>query len=175
VVDGVGEDVLEGLLVLLFGLDLLRPEAPAEDVVLPGVAVVEGAGVLAVQVAHPVGEVRERRLDQEVVVVAEQAAGVEAPAVAAADTSEDLGEDGPIPVVAEDRLVVIALGSDVVEGAGGEVAARSSHRLDASGGANAGTEIPVSRRKGGTDVSRARQRTSPQLPRPEGRRRKGPG
>jgi hypothetical protein len=172
VVDGVREDVLEGLVVLLFGLDLFRPEASPEDVVLPGVTVVEGAGVLAVEVAHPVGEVRERRLDEQVVVVAEQAAGVETPAVAPADPSQDQDEDGPVPVVAEDRLVVIAFRSDVVEGAGGEIATRSSHRREASGGASAETGISVSRRKGGTDVSRARQWTPPQRPRPNGRRAK---
>jgi hypothetical protein len=170
--DRVGEDVLEGLLVLLFGLDLFRPEASAEDVVLPGVAVVEGAGVLAIEVAHPLGKVRERGLDQEVVVVPQQTAGVEAPAVAAADASEDLGEDCPVPVVAEDRLVVIPFRSDVVEGAGGESATRSSHLRDASGGGGAVTENSVSRRKGGTDVSSARQRTPPQRLRPKGTRAK---
>ena len=75
-VDRVFEDVLERLVVLLRGLDLFRPEATAEDVVLAAVAVVEGAGVLTVQVPHPVREVGERGLDEEVVVVAEQAAGV---------------------------------------------------------------------------------------------------
>jgi hypothetical protein len=58
VVDGVVEDVLESALVLLLGLNVLRPEALPEDVVLAPVPLVEGAGVLAVQVTHPVGEVR---------------------------------------------------------------------------------------------------------------------
>jgi hypothetical protein len=130
VVNRVVEDVLERLVVLLCGLDLFGPEAASEDVVLAAVAIVEGAGILTVQIAHPVGEVGERRLDEEVVVVAEQAAGVQAPPVATADAPQDLGEDGPVPVVAEDRLVVIAFRPDVVEGAGGEVATRSSHRRD---------------------------------------------
>jgi hypothetical protein len=73
---GVVEDVVERPLVLLFRLDHLRPEALAEDVVLAPVAFVEGARVLSVQVAHPVGQIRERRLDEKVVVVAEQAARV---------------------------------------------------------------------------------------------------
>jgi hypothetical protein len=38
----------------------------AEDVVPAAVPLVEGAGVLAVQVAHAVGEVRKRGLDEEV-------------------------------------------------------------------------------------------------------------
>jgi hypothetical protein len=76
VVDRVVEDVFERLLVLPFGLDHSGPEAAPEDVVLAAVPLVEGAGVLAVQVTHALREVRVRRLDEEVVVVAEQAAGV---------------------------------------------------------------------------------------------------
>jgi hypothetical protein len=173
VVDGVVEDVVERFLVLLFRLDLFRPEPSAEDVVLPAVAFVEGAGILAVQVAHSVGQVRERGLDQQVVVVAEQAAGVQAPAVAAADAPQNLGEGGSVPVVAKDRLVVVALRTDVVVGAGGEVATWSSHRGDRTGGGDIRTVIPSSWRSVGTDVSRARQQTRPQEPRPCGRRRKG--
>ncbi len=109
VVDRVGEDVFEGPLVLPFGLDHSGPEAAPEDVVLPAVPLVEGAGVLAVQVPHALGEVRLRRLDEQVVVVAEQAAGVQAPAVASSYVTKKLVEDGAIPVVAEDRLVVVAL------------------------------------------------------------------
>jgi hypothetical protein len=127
VVDGVVEDVLEGALVLLLRLDVLRPEALSEDVVFAAVAAVEGAGVLAVEVAHALGEVRERRLDDEVVVVAEKAAGVEAPAVAPLDATEDLEEDGPVTVVEEDRRVVVPLRADVVVRAGLEVAMRASH------------------------------------------------
>jgi hypothetical protein len=127
VVDRVVEDVFEGGVVLLLRLDHLRPEALAEDVVLALVALVEGASVLAVQVAHPVREVREGRLDDQVVVVAEQAAGVETPVVAALDAPQDLEEDGPVPVVLEDRRVVVPLRSEVVVGPGGEVAVRSPH------------------------------------------------
>jgi hypothetical protein len=75
-VDGVLEDVVERVVVLLFGLDHFRPVAPAEDVILSAVAFGEGARVLAVEVAHAVGQVGERRLDDEVVVVAEQTASV---------------------------------------------------------------------------------------------------
>jgi hypothetical protein len=172
--DRIVENVLDRLLVLLFGLDLFRPEAAAEDVVLPAVAVIEGAGVLAVQVAHAVGEVREGCLDEQVVVVAEQAAGVQPPAVAATDAPQDLREDRPVPVVAEDRLVVVALRSHVVVGAGGEVATRSCHRGDRSAAARAGMGIPVSRCGGGTDSARARRETRPQSPSPNRMRRKRP-
>jgi hypothetical protein len=61
--DRIADDVIEGVGVLLLGLDHLRPEAAAEDVVLAAVALIEGACVGAVEVAHAVGEVRGRRLD----------------------------------------------------------------------------------------------------------------
>ena len=125
--EGVVEDVVERLLVLGFGLDHLRPEALAENVVLASMAFVERACVLSVQVAHPVGEVRERRLDQEVVVVAEQAACVKTPAVVAADAPQDLQEDCAVPVVEEDRRVVVPFRPDVVERARLEVTKRPAH------------------------------------------------
>jgi len=130
VVDGVLEDVLERLVVLLFGLDHFRPEPATEDMVLSSMPVVECAGVLTVEVAHAVGQIRERRFDQQVVVVAEQAAGVQAPAVATADAAEDLREDGAVGVVAEDGLIVVPLRDDVVVRAFLEVAARASHAGD---------------------------------------------
>jgi len=95
---------------------------------------VERTGVAAVEVAHAVGEVGERRLDDEVVVVPEQAACVQAPAVAPPDASQDLDEDDPVPVVEEDGSVVVPLRCDVVVGAVGEVALRSSHRGDRTAG-----------------------------------------
>jgi hypothetical protein len=127
VVDGVVEDVVERVVVLLFGLDHLRPEALAEDVVLASVAFVEGARVLAVEVAHPVGQVRQGRLDEQVVVVPEQAAGVQPPAVRTPDAPQDLEEDGAIPVVEEDRRVVVPFRSDVVVGARREIPVRAAH------------------------------------------------
>ena len=159
VVDRVVEDVLERGLVLLLGLDLFRPEALAEDVVLAAVALVEGAGVLAVQVAHAVGEVRERRFDHEVVVIAEQAPGVESPAIAAADPPQDLEEDAAVVVVHEDRRVVVPFGADVVVRAGREIAVRTSHRSERSS-ASRGTDAAYAiRRTAVTDSSRARHET----------------
>jgi hypothetical protein len=58
VVKGIVDDVLDRRLVLIVRLDHLRPVAAAEDVIFPSVAFVEGAGVAAVQVPHPIGEVR---------------------------------------------------------------------------------------------------------------------
>jgi hypothetical protein len=131
----------------------------AEDVVLAAVPLVEGAGVLAVQVAHAVGEVRQRSLDEEVVVVAEQAAGVEAPAIVALDPSQNPEEDPPVVVVLEDRSVVVALRPDVVVGAGCEVTMRTSHPVDGNPGRGPRIVFATSWHRAATDALRARQVT----------------
>jgi hypothetical protein len=128
VVDRVVDDVFERGLVLLLRFDHLRPEAAAEDMVAAAVPLVEGPRVLPVEVAHPVGEVRDRRFDYQVVVVAHEAARVHLPAVAALDAPQDVHEDHTVPVVEHDRLPVVAARRDVVVGTGGEVATRSTHR-----------------------------------------------
>jgi hypothetical protein len=127
VVERVVDDVVDRRLVLVVGLDELRPEATPEHVILPLVPFVEGAGVAAVQVAHPVREVRKRRFDEEVVVVAHEAAHVGPPPVATFDPAQDLKEDDPVPVVDDDRRVVVSTDPDVVVGAGSEVPVRAAH------------------------------------------------
>jgi hypothetical protein len=127
VVDRVVEDVVEGVVVLLFGLDHFGPEPLAEDVMPPAVQFVEGAGVLAVEVAHPVGEIRQRRFDDEVVVVAHQAMGVQLPAVAVHDAAQDGSERVPVGVVEHDRRVVVPRRRDVVVGARGERTTFATH------------------------------------------------
>jgi hypothetical protein len=159
VVDRVVEDVVERVVVLLFGFDHFRPEPLAEDVVLAAVAFVEGTSVLAVEIAHAVREVREWCLDDQVVVVAEQAAGVQPPAVGSPDALQDLEEDRSIPVVEEDRRVVVSLRPDVVVGAGREIPVRSAHSLDGNGATAAETTRGESRRRSVTDRLRARQVT----------------
>ena len=158
-VHGIVEDVVEGVVVLLLGFDHPRPEALPEDVVHAAVALVERPRVLAVQVAHAVGEIREGRLDHEVVVVPEQAARVESPAVALPDALQDLDEDGAVPVVEEDWFVVVPFGSDVVVRAGGEVAVRPSHRGDRSAGGRQKRAASTFRYRAVTDSSRARHET----------------
>jgi hypothetical protein len=128
VVEGVVDDVLHRRLVLLVRLDHLGPVAAAEDVILPLVAFVEGAGVAAVQVPHPVGQVRQRGFDEEVVVIPHQAAHVRAPAVAPFDPAQDVEEHDPVAIVHDDRSVVVAADPDVVEGTRFEVTKRPSHR-----------------------------------------------
>jgi hypothetical protein len=166
--DRVVEDVVERAVVLLFGLDDFRPETAAEDVILPPVSLVEGAGVLAVEVAHARGEVGDRRLDDEVVVVAEQAAGVETPPVAPPHTSQDLHEDRAVPVVGENRVVVVPLRADVVVGAGLEVAERTSHAGERSRPGRAESTSRGFRHRAVTDALRARHETGPRRTRPKG-------
>jgi hypothetical protein len=151
VVDRVVEDVVERPLVLLFGLDRLGPEPAAEDVVGPVVALVEGARVLAVQVAHAFGQVPQRRLDEQVVVVAEEAAGVQPPAIAPADALQDPDEDRPVPIVGEDRRAAVPFRPDVVVGAGGNVAESSSHGGDRTGACRGRSPKSVSRHARVTD------------------------
>jgi len=96
-------------------------------------ALVEGARVRAVEVAHAVGEVGRRRFDEEVVVVSHQAANVDAPAVAAFDSPDDVGPDDAVPVVEDDRALVVSPGRDVVDRAGREVTARAAHSANVAG------------------------------------------
>ena len=130
--DGIVEDVLECGLVLLLRFDRLRPVAAPEDMALPPVALVEGSGVAAVQVAHPLVQVRSRRFEDEVVVVPHHAADVDAPAVPAFDTPEEVEEDHPVLAVDDDRCVVVPAAPDVVVAAGDDVTLGTSHPPDRS-------------------------------------------
>ena len=126
-VERIVDDVVDRRRVLLVRLDHLRPVPAAEDVILPLVPFVEGARVASVEVAHPLGEVRHGGLDEEVVVVAHQAAHVSPPAVTPFDPAQDVEEDDPVSIVEHDRRVVVAPNPDVVVGAGGEVTVGPSH------------------------------------------------
>jgi hypothetical protein len=127
VADRIVEDVRECVLVLLLRPDHLGLEPAPKDVVSTVVALVEGAGIAAVQVAHAVREVRFGRLDEQVVVIAQQAADVSAPSVAALDTAQDVEEDGAVGVLEEDRRQVVPARRDVVVRPGSEVAAWTTH------------------------------------------------
>jgi hypothetical protein len=76
-------------------------------VIAPTMSMVERPRVLAVEVAHAVGEIRQRRFDDEVVVIAHQALGVQLPAVAVHDLVQDANEGVPVGVVDHDRRVVV--------------------------------------------------------------------
>ena len=136
-VGGVLDDVIDRALVLVRVLDHLRPEAAAEEVVASAMPLVELARVAAVEIPHTFGQVRLRRLDDEVVVVPHQAACMDPPAVAALDACEDPEEERAVSVVANDRHAVVPARADVVQRTGGEGAAGSCHAttVAARGGA----------------------------------------
>ena len=157
--DGVVQDVLERLVVLLFRLDHLRPETTSEDVVLPTVTLVEGSRVLSVQVAHAVGQVGQRRFDEQVVVVPEQAACVKPPAVAAPHPAQQLHEYAAVPVVEEDRRVVVPFRPDVVVGAPSRGDGVVVPCTDRNGGRCARTARNPFRHTVVTDPTRARHET----------------
>jgi hypothetical protein len=159
VIERVVDDVLDRVVVLLLGLDHPRPEALAEDVVLAAVPCVEGFGVLAVEVAHPVREVGGGRLDEQVVVVAHEAPDVEAPAVPPLHPPQDVDEGGAIVGVAEDGRVVVPLCPDVVVGARREIAVWPSHPSDGSPGRRRNRAPEASWRTSATVPSRARHGT----------------
>jgi len=129
VVERVVDDVFERGFVLLLRFDQLCPEASAKDMVAAAVPFVEGARVGAVQVAHAVREVRDRRLDDQVVVVPQQAADMGPPVVAALHAPQDVHEDHAVPVVQHDRSLVVTARRDVVVRAGGEVSMWATHRV----------------------------------------------
>ena len=155
------EDVREDMFVLLLGLDRPRPEAAAEDVIAPAVAMVESASVVTVEVAHSVRQAGRRSLEDKVVVVAEEGVGVNPPAVTELHPPEDVEEDRAILVVQCDRRTVVAASSDVVVGAGSEVAGRAGHCSDASRAVNGFAVRPQFRRASDSLMSRARHGTGP--------------
>jgi hypothetical protein len=158
-VQGIVEDVVQGVGVLLLRVDQLRPEAAAEDVVLASVALVEGAGVGAVQGPHSVREVWGGRLDDQVVVVSEQTADVGVPAVAAFDPSEDVEEDDAIVVVQHDGQLIVPPSSEVIVSAGRKVSAWAAHLFDGSARPRGEPALAVVRHPSDPDRSRARHGT----------------
>jgi hypothetical protein len=157
----VVEHVLDRVEVLLVGLDQHRVEAAPEDVVSAAVALVEGAGVASVQVAHAAGQVRFGGLDDQVIVVFHQAPRVDTPAVALLDPAQEVEEHDSIGVVADDRGPVVPPGGDVVEGAGFENSARAGHEATVASRSLPATGRYRGRRGSVTGASRARHGTSP--------------
>jgi hypothetical protein len=98
-------------------------------VVAAAVPLIERTRVLAVEVAHAVRKIRKRRLDDEVVVVAHQAARVHLPAVPAHDATQNVDERVAILVVEHDRGAVVAARRYVIVGAGGDKTGLATHRV----------------------------------------------
>jgi hypothetical protein len=133
--DRVLEHVFEDVGVLVVALERPRIEAAAEDVMAEAVTFVEAARIGAVQVSHAVGQVRFGRLDDEVVVRAEEAVGVQAPAVPARHPLQEVEEETAIVVAEEDEGAPVADGGDVVVRTGLELSERAAHVSTVAAGA----------------------------------------
>jgi hypothetical protein len=95
---------------------------------------VEGLCVAAVQTAHARRELLSGRLDDEVVVVAHQAAGVQLPAVLVDDSRQDPEVEQPIVVFEVDQASSHAARGDVVEAVGKQRAWTARHAATLAAG-----------------------------------------
>jgi len=89
-------------------------------------------GVDAVELTHPLGEVRIRRLDDEVIVVGHLAIGVAARIETAAHLTKDGEPLRPVQIVATDRLAPITVPGDVIEPTGALHTERSGYSAEHS-------------------------------------------
>ena len=119
--DGILDDVPANGDQLVLVLDRATPEALAEQVTPAAVAGVEGLGIAPVESLEAGGELRDRCLDHQVVVIRHQAERVEAPVVSAHDDVEEAEEELAVLGIAVDRNlsgptrghVEVAVGEDV--------------------------------------------------------------
>jgi hypothetical protein len=90
-------------------------EPALEDVTVEAVDVVEELRVAAVEMLHSPGEVRVEGLDEEVVVIRQQAVSAALPAEAATDGTEQVEEGAAIRVRHEHRLPTVPPRGHVVD------------------------------------------------------------
>jgi hypothetical protein len=79
------------------------------------VPAIEPLGVGAVQPLHAAGEVRFRRLDDQMKVIGHEHVSNDGPAEACGRHAEEGEEGPPIMIVAEDRSAFVTARGDVVE------------------------------------------------------------
>jgi hypothetical protein len=125
---GVGEDVRDGVLVVLVGVEHACLEAGAEEVAVAGVAAVEALRVRAVQPLHAVGEVGARGVDDKVVVRVHEAEGVAVPAVALDRLAQQFEEEDAVVVILEQALGEDGVRGDVEEPVGQQSPEQPRHR-----------------------------------------------
>ncbi len=89
-------------------------------------------GVDAVDLAHPLGEVGIRCLDDEVIMVRHLAIGVATPVEPAAHLAKNVEPSRAVLIVTIDRLAPITTRGDVIQPAGQLDAERSGHGLKLS-------------------------------------------
>ena len=104
---------------VLVGRDRFGPEAAAEQRAIEAVTGIESLRIAGPEMVHRRRQVSLRAVDDEVVVVAHEAVRVDVQGVATMHVVEDPEKCGPIPVVAEDRLLAGTAVHHVMPGAGG--------------------------------------------------------
>jgi hypothetical protein len=102
-------------------------EAVAEEVSAAAMAEVEPLGVDAVESAEAVRELLARAGDDEVVVRAHEAIGLDAPTLLGDDLGEEGEEHEPVAVVPVHVATVDAAGGDVVDAVGEEAPGDAGH------------------------------------------------
>ena len=105
-------------------------EPTLKHVTAARVPAVEAAPEVTMEPLHPAPEVRLRRLDQQVHVVAHQAVGQTPPGQPARDLAQAREVTAAVEIVDEDRLTDRSAGEHVVDGAGEIRAQWSRHALD---------------------------------------------
>jgi hypothetical protein len=96
----------------------------------PAVTPVVPTRVTALQLLHPVCEVRLDELDHEVHVVAHQAVRMADPPEPDHDSFEARQEEQPVAGVADDAIAVVAARGHVVDDAGGLDAVPATHAFE---------------------------------------------
>jgi hypothetical protein len=97
-------------------LDDDRLEPPLEEVAASLVPPVEALGIPSVQAVHPTRESPGGRFEEQVVVVSEQAVGVEPEGLLDDHGAQKVEKLFPIAVIDEDRSSLVSPTDDVVEG-----------------------------------------------------------
>jgi hypothetical protein len=88
---------------------------------------VEPLGIDAVELPHPFGQVRVRRLHEQVIVVGHQTVGVPPPVEALANIGKQTQEHTPVAVIAIDILTRVTARGHVVQSAWKLESQRADH------------------------------------------------
>jgi hypothetical protein len=99
-----------------FSLDENRFESPLEEMAGPLVPPVEALSVLSIQTVHPTGEPPDRRFEEQVIVVPQQAISVELEHLLDDHGAQKIEEIRAIDIVEEDGRSFITPADHMVEG-----------------------------------------------------------
>jgi len=102
-------------------------KASLEEMPFVAVPPVEPPRVHAVQPVHSAGDIRLRRLNEEVIVIRHQAIRMASPIEDLDDLLEQLEETEPVTVIDEDLLLAVPAGRHVVGSAGSLESGRAGH------------------------------------------------